>query len=233
MAIGNIPGLILLGGATVLLVLASISTPVVNDFHYLKVHFDGVSVAGQTEGSSTLYLGLWGACVNSAQGQTCTKESLGYGLNLSILNLNDDTHLSQTLLRGVAKALILIPVSAGITFIAFLFALSTNVFVDVLASIAALLGFLVTLIAFILASVVFITARHRINTGVSGADSELSNCYWFLLTALVADLLASCFVLFGCFKRRRAHNRGLANGGSDPAMSEKRHWWARNRNSAV
>ncbi|KAH8922508.1 pali-domain-containing protein [Atractiella rhizophila] len=225
MAVGNIPGIIFLLGATILLVLASISVPVVKRFYFLESHFNGVEFAGQSFGRTKLTVGMWGYCINPPGGfeTTCSHAKLGYGLDLDFLNINDNGRLASALIRGLTKAQILHPIAAGITFVAFIFALSTNPVVDILASAIAFLGFIVCAIVFGIDCGLYITARNRIND-VDDDSTELGNAFWMVMTAVILTFLASFLVCFGFLKRRRASRRGAPA----PVMTERRRWpWQR------
>lgn len=220
---GNIPGIILLLIALVLLILVSVSVPILKSIYFLRADFAGASFAGVGVGRSHVTLGMWGACFDG-QGisRQCTKTHLGYDLDLSFLNLTSDSRFARAVIRGLSKALILHPIAAGVTFIALLFALSGNIFIDIIATLAAFLAFLITLVAFIIDCVLWITARHRINN-VLDHSASLSNAFWMVLAALIAQLIASFLVCFGGRSRRtRADTTAYP-----PPMTQRRHFWQR------
>jgi len=226
---GNIPGIILLLAALVLLILASITVPVVHEFYFLKATLPGASISGVSFGRTTLRLGMWGVCADSGSVRECTKRSLGYDLDLSFLNLSDDGRIAQAVLRGLSKALILHPIAAGITFIALLFALSGHIIVDIIGTIAAWFAALITLIAFIIDCVLFITAKNRINDVDSGT-ATLGNAFWFVMVAFICQFLAGFVVCCGGRRRRNNAKYGNGNGytGTAPPMTQRRRFWQRN-----
>jgi len=222
--IGNIPGIILLTAALVLLVLASVTAPVDKHLYFLKAVFNGASVAGVGTGRTQLNIGMWGYCVEFAGGSECSRRHLGIGIsNLNYAGIPNQARISNAILNGLAKGLILHPIAAGITFIALLFALSTHVIVDILASFVAFLAFLTTLIVFIFDIVLFVTARHRLNDSVPGSPASLGNAFWMVMAALIAQFFAMFLVCFGGFKRRRERRY------NNDAPPMRQQWWRRNR----
>jgi hypothetical protein len=123
--------------------------------------------------------------------------------DLNYAGIPNEARVSNAILNGLSKGLILHPIAAGITFIALLFALSTHIIVDVLAAFVTFLAFLTTLIVFIFDIVLFVTARHRINDSLPGSPARLGNAFWMVMAAMIAQFLAMFLVCFGGFKRRR------------------------------
>lgn len=127
------------------------------------------------------------------------------------------------MIHGLTYALVLHPVAAGVALIAIIVSLTNHVVLDICGSFigkqirffnakrsahtvlfiiiivktTAGLAFMITLTAFIIDSILFIEARHRINQAVSGTPASLSNCYWMVLVAMICLLIATFTVCFG------------------------------------
>ncbi|KAH8922510.1 pali-domain-containing protein, partial [Atractiella rhizophila] len=207
MALGNIPGIILLLGATVLLIIASLGLETTKTFYYLDAHISGIS--GVT-GAARLKLGTWSWCVNTGNGNTCSDTGIGYDLKnlfFSGISVLDQKTIQNSVIEGLTKALILVPIGAGLSFLALLFALSTNILLDILASVFSFLAALVTGIAVCFEAAAFVIARDRINDADAANDSAtLGNNFWFVIASFIAQFLAMFLVLFGCLKRRRSRS---------------------------
>jgi len=220
------PGQFFLFAAFVLLIFVSVSAPVADWLYFLKA----------TSGGTEIRLGNWGACVRLAGGSfSCTDKSLGYRADDIVDTLGETGDISGSVVRGLTYALVLHPIAAGVTLIAMIVSLTTNVCLDICGSLIAFFAFLVCLVALIVDSVLFITARNRINSNVAGSPASLSNCYWMVVTATVSLLLAAITVCFGSARARRNKRARDSTSGANygyaapanPAMTEKRHFWQR------
>ena len=138
-------GTFLLLAAWVLLLVASITSPVINDISLLKVNLAN---------SSGITFGTWGYCVLDAasgnQGDDwCTKSMIGYK-PAYVMQAADNTQfntVAHSTVDGLTNALVLIPVAAAIGFLAFLIAILPTWVSSLIASIVAILAFIVSLVA--------------------------------------------------------------------------------------
>lgn len=219
------PGQFFLFAAFVLLIFVSVSAPVAHWLYFLEANNAGTQIR----------LGNWGACVREAgaAGWTCTNRSLGYRADDIIELLGSTGEISGSIVRGLTYALVLHPIAAGIVLIAMIVSLTTNVCLDICGSLIAFFAFLVCLVALIVDSVLFVTARQRINSDLAGSPASLGNCYWMVVAATASLLLASITVCFGSARARRnkrARESAAYNGApyaNEPVMAERRHFWQR------
>jgi len=215
------PGQFFLFAAFVLLVFVSVSAPVATWLYFLKAETSGVEIR----------FGVWGYCTRAGSGDwTCTSKSLGYDADTAVDIIASTGDISGAVIKGLTYTMVLHPIAAGIALIAMLVALTTNVCLDICGSLISFFSFLVCLVALICDSVLWITARSRINSDLSGSPASLSNCYWMVVAATISLFIASLTVCLGSARaRRQKRARDSANYGPAPVMSEKRHWWQRNR----
>lgn len=207
--------------ALVLLIICSVSTPI----------WDVVSFLRAEVGEQRIRLGMWGACVYSAGTEACTSSRLGYDANQVVRLLDpSSSDTANWIARNLTYTLVLVPIAAAIALIALLVSLSTNVVLDIIGSIISGIAFLVSLVALICATVLFVVARHRINESFDGSPASLGPAYWLLVTATILLLIAFFTVCFGSARARRQKRANRASTASVPVqMGEKRHWWQRNR----
>ncbi|KAF5351853.1 hypothetical protein D9756_007729 [Leucocoprinus leucothites] len=180
-----VPGLFLCFAAMVLLIFVSVSSPT-----WEKISFLNVGV-----GSNQVHYGVFGF--------TGSQRAIGYEFG------ND--RLNTTILQNLTKTLILHPIAAGLSGIAFLFGLCGTaartrvgtVFMTLTAGLAAL----TTLVAWIIDMVLFGIARTRFRD--EGLPAQYGNANWLTLGALIALLLGFCASACGVFgrygKRRNAY----------------------------
>ena len=218
--------------ATVLLIVVSISAPVVNDIALLKV-----KLANATDDHhSALTFGTFGYCVtNTAAGHdVCTGAHIGYDPVAEILrvdsNIDDDFSSATTkAARTLTKIMILHPIAAGVAFLAFLLALGAGV-------IGSFLGSLVSLVAFVIAAVVLITdfvlfsiVRKHINntSSILGNNNSSSSsthakygvALWLLLAAAICSLIGTVVVFLSCCSGRLHSSRNVSHHKGEPAYA--------------
>ncbi|BGP31106.1 hypothetical protein JCM10296v2_002870 [Rhodotorula toruloides] len=198
-------GTIVVLAATILLVLVSVSVPLLKSIYFLKA-FISTSVGG-TKISGTVTLGTWGYCVDG----TCTSAKLGYSLDVAeLFGVNGKiVGISTSVLKWITYLLILHPIAAGFSAISVVLGLLAHThgfagtaFTTCFASFAATFS----LVAFIFDIVVFVIAKSRIQSSAVGGSARLGNAIWMTLTAMI--LLALSGFFFGCgacvIRRQRA-----------------------------
>jgi len=180
-----IPGLFLTFAATVLLVFVCVSTPVWNQISFLNV---GIGRVGE------IRYGVFG--------YTGSKVAIGYDF-IGIQNSN----ISNVALRNLTKALILHPIAAGFSGLAFFSGLfgaayhrAGTVFMTLFSALAALLTLVIVVIDLALFGVMRQRYRER------GISAEYGIAPWLAVGALGALLfafLASCCGVFGRYRKRK------------------------------
>ncbi|GAA5889950.1 hypothetical protein JCM8208_001177 [Rhodotorula glutinis] len=194
------PGTIVVFAATVLLVLVSVSTPLLKTFYFLDATISSGSIKG------TVKLGTFGYCV----GNKCTSAKLGYQLDVaSLLGINGKLgDLSDSVLKWATYCLVLHPVAAVLGAISVVFGLLAhmhNFAGTMLSTCFASFAGTVTLLAFIFDMVVFIIAKQRIDSSSVGGQATLGNAIWMTLAALILFLISGFF--FGCGTCSTRRNR--------------------------
>ncbi|KAI0930344.1 hypothetical protein AcW1_009062 [Taiwanofungus camphoratus] len=181
-----IPGLFLTFAAMVLLIFASVSAPTWNSVSFLNTNVDGTST----------HFGVFG--------YTGSKTHVGWNFPSGV----GDSELNDGTFHNLTICLILVPIAAGLSGLAFLFGLcgasyhrAGTVFMTLLSSLA----FIVTLVVWVIEMALFGIARSHVRD--RGAYAEYANANWLVLGALVALFLAffaSLCGTFGSYRSRRA-----------------------------
>jgi hypothetical protein len=178
MASPALPGVFLTFAAMVLLIFVSVSVPVWYPISLLNV---GPATDNQ------LRYGVFGF--------TGSKAALGYDFS--------EPSLNTTTLHNLTVALILHPIAAGLTFLAFLFGLCGLGYHrtgTVFMTLVSLLALLITFIVWVIDMVLFGIARNKY---LETTTAQYGNGVWLTLGAFVALLLGFCASACGVFGRYR------------------------------
>ncbi|KDR74992.1 hypothetical protein GALMADRAFT_226641 [Galerina marginata CBS 339.88] len=177
-----IPGLFFCFAAMVLLIFVSVSVPTWSSVSLLNV---GPPTANQ------LRYGVFGF--------TGSKPSVGYYFT--------NQHVNSTVLHNLTKTLILHPIAAGLSGLAFFFGICGAAYHrsgTVLMTLLSSLALLTTLVVWVIDMILFGIARQRYRD--AGQRAQYGNANWLTLGALVALMLGFCFSacgIFGTYRRRR------------------------------
>jgi len=180
-----VPGLVFCFAATVLLIIASVSAPVWNEVSFLNV---GVA-------PNELRYGVFG--------YTGSKVAIGYDF-VGTSGSDDSVVVVHSVLT---KVLILHPIAAGLSGLAFLFGVCGAGYHragTVLMTLVSALAALATLVIFVIDLVLFGITRNRFRD--QGIPAEYGIANWVTAGALVALLLgflAACCGSFGRYKAKR------------------------------
>ncbi|KAI6082370.1 pali-domain-containing protein [Hypoxylon rubiginosum] len=229
-------GSFLLLVATVLLVITTISAPVVNSISMLKVNLYNQASGDR---NPTVTFGTFGYCVTDALsdgGDVCSGKHIGYD-PIAVVKSNVDnvdfSNLSADTSKGLTRVMVLHPVAAGLSFIAFLLALGAGVLGSLLASLVSLVTFIVTLVVLVTDFVCFAIIRNEVNnaSNSNGARAEWGAATWTMLVAAICNLLATVIVFFTCcstrMHRRRETRRAkdVPEGYGTPVRQRRRRFW--------
>jgi len=186
-----VPGAFFCFAAMVLLIFVSVSVPVWNDVSFLDSIIAGKMVR----------FGVWG--------YTGSATKVGYSIN-GPLPLHDQL-LETTALRNLTDMLVLHPVAAGLSFLAFAFgiwgAATYSRLGTILMTLISALAFLVTVIAFSIDMILFNIIGSRIRFDAPGNRAHLSNAIWLTLSALIILAFGTCAAGCGSFGRYRYQER--------------------------
>lgn len=233
-------GTFLLLVSTALLIVTDISSPVVHNIAILKVNLGNATGAHGT----AVTFGTFGHCILDTASTNaddkvdyCTGSTVGYN-PANFMREVEGTQFSQyseDTTRILTKVMILHPIATAIAFIAFLLCLGAGVVGSFLASMVALLAFLVTLVALVCDFVLFSIIRSNVNDASTDSDAHYSTAMWTLLAAACLLLVSTVVVFFSCcsgrlHKRRErraaATTKGpVVDGYGEPVGRRRRRWF--------
>lgn len=215
-------GTFLLLSAAILLIITCISAPVVHDIAILKVEL------GSSHRESVTF-GTFGYChndVNGGDGDNCSPSTVGYS-PAAVMNSIDGTKFSDyavSTTSSLTKSMILHPIAAGLSFIAFMLALGAGTLGSFFASLVALLAFLVTTVAMVIDFVLFSIIRSNVNDNGTGASAYYSSAAWTILVSAICSLIGTIVVFLTCCSGRM-HRRRAAPGKHDGYAPPPRRQW--------
>ncbi|KAF8335970.1 uncharacterized protein EI90DRAFT_3047711 [Cantharellus anzutake] len=196
-------GTLLLFIALVFLVVASASAPGLHTLGFMKI----------SDSSGTLVFGTFGFCVTGSRDpwyNGCSKSSVSYDIGGTVAVYYTDwedweyiSSLSSTSLRILTGFLILNPIAAGLTLVAFLVALAGKRTSFLSSSMIALAACIATLLAVTFDFVTFGIFRYLVNGFVVGPQAEWSSATWLALAASVLLILATSILFQGWRSERR------------------------------
>jgi len=229
-------GTFLLFTAAILLLITTISAPVIHDIPIMKVMLTNKSDIRH----SSVTFGTFGYCVlDVAPANTdqdyCTGKHIGYN-PVDVMSSIDTTNfntVSTDSTKALTRVMVLHPVACGLAFIAFLLALGAGVCGALLASMVAAITWLVTLVVMVTDFVLFGIVKRHVNRDGSGSHAYYSTGMWTILAAMLCLFFATFIVLFTCLsahkhrKSDRAVKHEVAATEYGTPVTTKRHFWQR------
>lgn len=103
--------------------------------------------------------------------------------------------------------MVLHPIEAGITFIAFLLACGSGIVGSFVGAMVALLAWILTLISLACDFSLFGIIRHHVNDDAPGSHARFGVGIWTLLAAFVCLFFGMIIVFFTCCANRREKKR--------------------------
>ncbi|KAK9782416.1 putative SUR7/PalI family-domain-containing protein [Seiridium cardinale] len=214
--------------ATVLLIVTSISAPVVHSLSVLKV----ILPQNNNQYNPDITFGTFGYCVQaSGSDDNCSKSHVGYNaadvLSSASGGQFDTGNYAADTANALTRVMVLHPVAAGLSFISFLLALGAGIVGSFLAALVSLLTFVVTLVVLITDFVGFAILKNAVNSSNTGATSEFGACMWTLLVAAICNLLATIILFFTCCSARLHKKRrsGKVERYDSPTTHSSRRRW--------
>jgi len=210
--------------AFVLLLLVSLSVPIIHPIFLFKLAFNISVGAFNANANAAVDVGLWGYCVSAInaniegfsdnKGAQCSPSHVGYTFEPSLLNiLHINTNTSNIITKAITAALVIHPVACGLTFLAMIFALTIgcrNVVSRVFSAVTmilALLAALLSTIVFVVDIVFVVLTRNRIRDATNGEITlNWGNAVWMTLGAAIAlwaATVGACCGICACGGRRR------------------------------
>jgi len=205
-------GTFLLFASAILLLITTISAPVINDISMLKVTLTNSSV----ERHSAVSLGTFGYCVLDVAGPKddqdyCTRSVIGYNPALLIEKTDKTTFNTAQIntTKALTRVMILHPIVCGLAFIAFLLSIGAGVIGSLLGAAVAALAWIITLVAMAIDFTLFGIIKDHVNNDGSGSVAFFDVGMWTILAAMILLFFGMFIVLFTCFSARRARKRGV------------------------
>jgi len=219
--------------AAVLLLITTITAPVVHDFPMLKVTLTNSSALRH----SSVTFGTFGHCVlDVAPAATdqdwCTGRSVGYS-PMKIMEVIDQTTYNTASVNtadALTRVMILHPIACAVAFIAFFFALGAGICGSVFAALIASIAWIITLIVLITDFVSWGIVRDKVNGDGSGSHAVFGLGIWTELASMVALFFGAFLVLISCCgarRRRRSVKGEPAYAGTNGTTGRRRRFWQR------
>ncbi|KAI2623742.1 pali-domain-containing protein [Xylaria nigripes] len=230
-------GTFFLFAAFVILLVTSISAPVVSDIALLRVELGTdtqSSVFRHDQEHHTITFGAFGYCTRDigVSGTACSHAHVGYDPVEAIQGIIGDVPFSDyahDTSRALTRVMVLHPVATVLAFISFLLAAGAGFLGSFLAAMGAFITFIVVLVVLITDFVSLAIVKSAINDSGNDVDASWGSAIWGTLAAAVIILLASVILLFTCcsarIHRRRNHHREIKLPPT--STTSRRRWFSR------
>jgi len=234
-------GTFLLFAAAVLLLITTISAPVVNDWSMLKVTLTNSS----TLRHSSVTFGTFGYCTLDVAGpktdqDSCSGSHIGYNPAAIIASADKTTfnHAQEDTTKALTRVMVLHPIVCGMSFIAFLLALGSGICGALLAALFSALTWVLCVVVLATDFTLFGIIKNHVNSSskdTSGSHATFGVAIWTLLAAMILLFFGTFVVLLTCCSARRHRNdvrttkhadAGYANGTT---TTRRRFWQRRSR----
>ncbi|KFX97051.1 hypothetical protein O988_05050 [Pseudogymnoascus sp. VKM F-3808] len=213
----------LLLAACILLLITTITAPVIDRMSILRVDFaDGRHVN----------FGTFGYCIFDDQGSSCTKSHIGYSPvpYLDSEHAGDYGSASKNTADALTRVMVLHPVACGLAFLAFLASLGASIFGSLCAALISSVAWLVTLVVLITDFVAWGIVKKKVNDD-GNSHATYREGIWTLLAAFVVLFLGTILVLLTCCSGRREKRRGGRKVEpayvEGPGAPHRRRWYQR------
>jgi len=223
-------GTFLLLAASVLLVITTISAPIINSIPILKVNLAN---------GSDVSFGTFGYCILNVDEDShdyCSGRHIGYN-PANIMTRIENTDFgsaSENTSEGLTRVMVLHPVACALSFIAFLLALGSGFIGALFAAFMSALAFIVTIVVMATDFTSFAIIKDHVNKDDTGSTAHYSTGMWTCLAAMVCLFLATFVVLFTCCSSRMHKKRESRAGHVEKGYvangthtRTKRHFWQR------
>jgi len=224
-------GVFFLFAAAVLLLITTISAPVIGDIAILKVTLTNSSALRH----SSVTFGTFGHCVlDVAPAATdqdyCSRRRIGYqpATIMAAIDGEGFNRVASDTADGLTDAMILHPIACALAFIAFFLSLGAGVIGSLLGFAVGALAWIITLVVMAIDFALFGIIKDHVNSDGSGSHAFYSIGMWTCLAAMILLFLGMWIVLFTCCSaRRERRNRGTTT--NDDGVGMKRRRWGRNK----
>jgi len=205
----------LLFSAWLLLLLVSLSLPIIKTIYILEVKAKTSSPI-QTSVATSIRFGVWGMCLGAykfgASGATwdntgmCTAPKLGYTVDDAVLQLTGQAGLAKIALKALMGILVIHPVACGLAFISLIASLVTTWnpvrSLNVISLVAVILAAVSTTIVFVIDVILIPIARAKVEDATKGSLTvSFGNAAWMTLAAAVVlwfGVIGASAIACGC-----------------------------------
>ena len=218
-------GCFLLFVASILLLVTTISAPVINSISVMRVDLG--------RNASSLTFGTFGYCVlNSEQGgDWCTGREIGYDVSNIMVNAERTgfSEASGNTADGLTRVMVLHPVACALTFISFLIACAAGIIGSLIGVIVAFVAWVITLVVMATDFAAFGIVKNDVNEDGSGSVAYYGSAMWCLLAAFVLQFFGMVIVFFTCCtsRREKRRNQAAVEPKNDYGVSSRRSRWGR------
>lgn len=147
----------------------------------------------------------------------------------------EDTSFSDAAhgtVKGLTRVMVLHPVAAGISFIAFLLALGAGFIGSLLGALVSLVAFIVTIVVLACDFALFGIVKDHVNSkpdDSSGSSASFSVAIWTILAAAICLLIGAVVLFFTCcsarlHKKRRSEPMAKTDYGT-ATTTRRRRWF--------
>jgi len=216
---------LLLFVAFILLLLVSLSVPIIKTVYLLHITVNVGSSLLHSGVNAGVKFGVWGYCTDSTETSVvgidhsskgeCSKAALGYTFDNSVSEALHVSGLENTISRTLSAALVLHPIACALTFITLVVSLSmlrrgysgtasrvSSVVTLVIASFATTITIIVFLIDVIFVAIV----RNKVKDKSHDLQINWGNAVWMTLGATIALLISSFGACCGICAPRKSKN---------------------------
>lgn len=210
--------------AAILLLITTISSPVIGDIAILKVMLTNSSDIRH----SSVTFGSFGHCVldvapKATDQDSCFPKSLGYK-PAQIMSQIDGTSFSTAGTHAaddLTDAFILHPIACGLAFIAAICAFG-GVIGSLIGTMIAMVAWIITLVVMAIDFAAFGIIKDHVNKDGSGSHAYYSVGMWTCLAAMIMLLLGTIIVFLTCCSERRKKRGGVSKSQRKETRSEKK-----------
>ncbi|KAJ7063202.1 pali-domain-containing protein [Mycena amicta] len=197
--------------AFILLLLVTLSVPIIKTIYLFKLTAAASSGFFDSSASTSVVFGVWGYCTSGVDvsivgvdhdtaGQ-CSKRHLGYTFDSTVANALHVSGFENLISKSLTAVLALHPVVVCLTFIAFTVSLlmlrrdGTSRLASLLAFIFGALAAILTTIVFLIDVILVAVVRHKVHKDTDGVLTlTWGNATWITLAATIL-LWISCHSL--------------------------------------
>lgn len=152
------------------------------------------------------WVGMLGVCQVSPE-TSCTSPKIGFAISAMINRLASGTNVTDKY-DALTKAMIIHPLAALLSFIAFLISLFSNRFGFVFVNIASGIAGLFTFLVFLVDVLIFSFIRLEVNK-VSGVSASYGPAFAFVVVAFFCLVVAQFFSFWQCCCGRSRRERRM------------------------